>query len=114
MTGVNTSGSALTAQVSLNIGVTKVVWTPFKHCMPSSRRGNLYLHWFQSQRVEEGGGKVKMIVSEADKITTTTTGWRGVQTELKTNHEFKEFLLVMLLDFVVSLTSSRASSQFNL
>lgn len=111
---MNTSGSALTAQVSLNIGVTKVVWTPFKHCMPSSRRGNLYLHWFQSQRVEEGGGKVKMIVSEADKITTTTTGGRGVQTELKTNHEFKGFLLVMLLDFVVSLTSSRALSQFNL
>lgn len=110
---MNTSGSALTAQVSLNIGVTKVVWTPCKHCMPSSRRGNLYLHWFQSQRVEEGGGKVKMIVSEADKITTTTGG-RGVQTELKTNHEFKEFLLVMLLDFVVSLTSSRALSQFNL
>lgn len=86
---MNTSGSALTAQVSHNIGVTKVVWTPCKHCMPSSRRGNLYLHWFQSQRVEEGGGKVKMIVSEADKITTT--GGRGVQTELKTNHEFKEF-----------------------
>lgn len=112
MAGVSTSGSSLTAQVSLNIGIIKVVWMPFQHCMPPSRRGNLYLYWVQSQRMEEVKWKVKMIVNEADKITTT--GGRGVQTELKTNHKFKEFLLVMLLDFVVSLTSSRASSQFNL
>lgn len=73
---------------------------------------------FDAKEWKKHWGKVKMILCEADKITTTTTsittGGRGVQTELKTNHEFKEFLLVMLLDFVVSLTSSRASSQFNL
>lgn len=80
---MNTSGSALTAQVSLNIGVTKVVWTPFEHCKSVIQRGagegNLYLR-FTAKEWKKLGGEGKMIVCEADKITATTqtaTGGKG-------------------------------------